>query len=186
MVSGFFMSSHCLNKFINHNSETSHTSNITDVVFVFEKQYLGLAQCMDNAWSPVSVSIPTPLLCGCCVWQECQALYSGPVPYPIHHSLTPHCAFLWESLWQIRSFANASTILGDCKWSEMNYVIHRRARIIKIATEHTHTHTPFLHLVLPRTFQHLTNVTAQIMVSPITLTKRGNFVLRWCLCKYCI
>lgn len=49
-----------------------------------------------------------------CVWHQCQPLYSGPVPYPIHHSLTPHCAPLWESLWQMRLFANAAAISGDC------------------------------------------------------------------------
>ncbi len=71
------------------------------------------------------------LLCGCCVWQGCQPLYGGPVPYPIYHSLTPHCAFLWESLWQMRSFANASAKPGDCKWSDMKYVTQRGLRIIK-------------------------------------------------------
>lgn len=51
----------------------------------------------------------------------------------------------------MRSFANASAISGDWKWSEMIYVVQRGPGIIKVATEHK----PLLHSVLSQTFHHL-------------------------------
>lgn len=74
----------------------------------------------------------------------------------------------------MRSFANASAISGDCKWSEMNYVVQRGPGIIKVATEHK----PFLHSVLSQTFHHLTVCSLSSLNCDYYSTLTGYFVLQ--------
>ena len=78
------------------------------------------------------------------------------MPYPIHHSPTPHCAFFCENHYdRLDNLRNSSAVSGDCKWSEMNYVIHGGPRIIKAATEHKTVAAricSMMPLILNRTF----------------------------------
>lgn len=72
----------------------------------------------------------------------------------------------------MRSFANASAISGDWKWSEMNYVVQRGPGIIKVATEHK----PLLHSVLSQTFHHLTVCSLSSLNCGYYSTLTGYFV----------
>lgn len=153
-----------------------HTCHLRDVVLCSRHSRNTLKWTsghLQASWSLVSTK--NPFFCGCFDKQERHGLYSRSVTCPIEHSLTSHCAFLWESLWPISLFCKCK---HHIRWLQV--VRNELCKSQRTSNNYSsyRAQTP-LSSVLPHTFHGSID-----FGSAVPLTEREPFVLTWFLIKY--